>query len=168
MMQHELTKEDIQKMKDEIEYRKIVSRKELLVHVKEARAQGDLSDNFEYYAAKKEKNINESRIRYLERMIKTSTVLEDFSEKNEVGINNTVHLYFEDEKKQEVFRIVTTVRQNSLKGMISVESPLGKSLLGKKIGDRVEIKVNESCSYFVLVKEIIKTEDESKDELTNY
>ncbi len=168
IVKHELTKEDILKMKEEIEYRKVTLRKELLVHVKDARAHGDLSENFEYHAAKKDKNKNESRIRYLEKMIKTSTIIEDYSKENQVGINNSVRIYFEDDKTEATYRIVTTVRQNSLKGMVSVESPLGKALLGHKCMDRVEIKVNDTFSYYVLIREIIKTTDETKDSLRNY
>ena len=138
-MYNELTKNDIKKMREEIEYRKIVLRKELLEDVKEARAHGDLSENFEYHAAKKEKNKNESRIRYLERMIKTAKIVSDESKEDEVGLNNTVHLYFEEDDEVEVFKLVTTVRGNSLKGLISTESPIGKAILGKKAGDRVFI-----------------------------
>lgn len=167
-MKHELTKEDIQKMKEEIEYRKVTLRKELLVHVKVARAHGDLSENFEYKAAKKEKNQNESRIRYLERMIKTSSVIENHSKEDEVGVNNTVTVTFEDDGSEEQYRIVTTMRQDSLKGLISLESPLGKALLGHKIGDLVTVQVNPDISYQVRIKEIIKTEDESNDELRNF
>ena len=134
-MYNELTKNDIKKMREEIEYRKIVLRKELLEDVKEARAHGDLSENFEYHAAKKEKNKNESRIRYLERMIKTAKIVSDESKEDEVGLNNTVHLYFEEDDEVEVFKLVTTVRGNSLKGLISTESPIGKAILGKKAGD---------------------------------
>lgn len=133
-MYNELTKNDIKKMREEIEYRKIVLRKELLEDVKEARAHGDLSENFEYHAAKKEKNKNESRIRYLERMIKTAKIVSDESKEDEVGLNNTVHLYFEEDDEVEVFKLVTTVRGNSLKGLISTESPIGKAILGKKQG----------------------------------
>jgi len=136
--------------------------------VKDARAHGDLSENFEYHAAKKEKNKNEGRIRYLERMIKNCDVLEDFSTDNQVGVNNSIRVFFEEEKKEEVFRLVTTVRQDSLKGMISIESPLGKALLGHKSLDRVEIVVNADYSYFVLIKEIIKTKDEKNDILRSY
>ena len=139
-MYNELTKNDIKKMREEIEYRKIVLRKELLEDVKEARAHGDLSENFEYHAAKKEKNKNESRIRYLERMIKTAKIVSDESKEDEVGLNNTVHLYFEEDDEVEVFKLVTTVRGNSLKGLISTESPIGKAILGKKAGDRVFIR----------------------------
>ncbi|MFR8085372.1 MAG: transcription elongation factor GreA, partial [Faecalimonas sp.] len=114
-MYNELTKNDIKKMREEIEYRKIVLRKELLEDVKEARAHGDLSENFEYHAAKKEKNKNESRIRYLERMIKTAKIVSDESKEDEVGLNNTVHLYFEEDDEVEVFKLVTTVRGNTLK-----------------------------------------------------
>lgn len=167
-MRHELTAADIQKMKEEIEYRKVTLRKELLVHVKVARAHGDLSENFEYKAAKKEKNRNESRIRYLERMIKTSSVIEDNTKEDEVGVNNTVTVVFVEDGSEEQYRIVTTMRQDSLKGLISVESPLGKTLLGHKIGDQVTVQVNPNVCYQVRIKEILKTEDESNDELRNF
>ena len=118
-MYDELADKDIRKMEEEIEHRKLVLRKELIEAVKEARAHGDLSENFEYYAAKKEKNRNESRIRYLEKMIKTAKVISDESAEDEVGLNNTVELYFEDDDETEKFKIVTTVRGNSLEGYIS-------------------------------------------------
>ena len=156
-MYNELTKNDIKKMREEIEYRKIVLRKELLEDVKEARAHGDLSENFEYHAAKKEKNKNESRIRYLERMIKTAKIVSDESKEDEVGLNNTVHLYFEEDDEVEVFKLVTTVRGNSLKGLISTESPIGKAILGKKAGDRVFIRVSGDAGYYVVIKEIENT-----------
>ena len=142
-MHDQLTKSDIQKMKEEIEYRKLVVRKEALEAVKEARAHGDLSENFEYHAAKKDKNINESRIRYLERM------------------NNTVEIYFEDEDETETFKLVTTVRGNSLAGKISTESPIGKAVLGHKVGDRVFVKVGESGGYYVQIRALDKTSDDS-------
>lgn len=129
-MYDELTEQDIKKMEEEIEYRKLVVRKEALEAVKEARAQGDLSENFEYHAAKKDKNQNESRIRYLEKMIKTAKIISTDSAEDEVGMNNTVTVYFEEDDEEEVYKIVTTVRGNSLKNLISNESPLGKALLG--------------------------------------
>ena len=141
-MYDELTKNDIKKMEEEIEYRKLVVRKEAIEAVKEARAQGDLSENFEYYAAKKDKNKNESRIRYLERMIRTAKVVSDESKDDEVGLYNTVDVYFEDDDETETYKIVTTIRGNSLKGLISSESPLGRALLGHKVGDRVHVQVN--------------------------
>ena len=167
-MYNELTKNDIKKMREEIEYRKIVLRKELLEDVKEARAHGDLSENFEYHAAKKEKNKNESRIRYLERMIKTVKIVSDESKEDEVGLNNTVHLYFEEDDEVEVFKLVTTVRGNSLKGLISTESPIGKAILGKKAGDRVFIRVSGDAGYYVVIKEIENTVDDGSDQLRSY
>ena len=167
-MYNELTKNDIKKMREEIEYRKIVLRKELLEDVKEARAHGDLSENFEYHAAKKEKNKNESRIRYLERMIKTAKIVSDESKEDEVGLNNTVHLYFEEDDEVEVFKLVTTVRGNSLKGLISTESQIGKVILGKKAGDRVFIRVSGDAGYYVVIKEIENTVDDGSDQLRSY
>lgn len=166
-MNNQLTEQDIQKMKDEIEHRKLVVRKQALEAVKEARAHGDLSENFEYHAAKKEKNRNESRIRYLERMIRTAKVISDESAEDEVGMNNTVTVYFEDEDEEETFKLVTTVRGDTLHGLISVESPLGKAVFGHKVGDKVEVKVNENYSYEVEIKDIENTED-GDDEIRRY
>lgn len=167
-MYDRLTKSDIKKMEEEIEYRKLVVRKEALEAVKEARAQGDLSENFEYHAAKKDKNKNESRIRYLERMIKTAQIVEDASSEDEVGMNNKVVLYFEEDDCCETYKIVTTIRGNSLKGMISIDSPLGKAVVGKKVGDRVAVKVNDDYQYFVQIKEIINTTDDSEDSIRKF
>ncbi len=119
---------------------KLVVRKRELEAVKEARAHGDLSENFEYHAAKKDKNRNESRIRYLERMLKYAQIVSDESEEDEVGINNTVDVYFEDDDEVETYRLVTSVRGNSLQGLISIESPLGKALKGHKVGERIFVK----------------------------
>ena len=153
-MNNELTKKDIEDMEAEIEHRKVVVRKELLEHVKEARSHGDLSENFEYYAAKKEKNQNESRIRYLERMVRTANVVEDDSKDDEVGINKTVTVYVEEDGSEEEYKIVTTVREDSLNGLVSNESPMGRALLHLKVGDRVEITVSKDYSYFVIIKKI--------------
>ena len=167
-MYNELTKNDIKKMEEEIEYRKPVVRKEAIEAVKEARAQGDLSENFEYYAAKRDKNKNESRIRYLERMIKTAKVIADNSKEDEVGLYNTVDVYFEDDDETETYKVVTTVRGNSLKGLISSESPLGKALLGRKVGDRIHVQVNEKSGYDVVIKRIEKTVDDGSDALRSF
>lgn len=158
-MYDELTEQDIKKLEEEIEYRKLIVRKQALEAVKEARAHGDLSENFEYHAAKKDKNQNESRIRYLEKMIKTAKIVSDESKEDEVGINNTVEVYFEDEDETETFTIVTTVRGNSLKGLISTESPIGKAVFGRKAGERVKVNVNADYSYFVQIKSIGKQVD---------
>lgn len=155
-MNNQLTENDIRKMQEEIEYRRLVVRQEALDDVKEARAQGDLSENFEYYAAKKFKNKNESRIRFLERMIKTAEVISDESGADEVGVNNRVEIYIEEDDETESYKIVTTMRQNSLEGLISTESPLGKALLGHKIGDRVFVEIGNGGGYYVVVKAIDK------------
>lgn len=167
-MYDELTAKDIQKMEEEIEYRKLVVRKEALEDVKEARAHGDLSENFEYKAAKKFKNENESRIRYLEKMIRTAKVISEDSAEDEVGMNNTVELYFEEDNETEVYKIVTTVRSNSLKNLVSKESPLGAAIYGHKVGDRCEVKVNDNYSYFVQIQKIENTVDDGSDELRKF
>ena len=167
-MYDRLTASDIKKMEEEIEYRKLELRKELIQDVKDARAQGDLSENFEYYAAKREKNKNESRIRFLERMIRTAQVIDDSSDENEVGMNDRVEVCFEEDGSTENYRIVTTVRANSLQGLISIESPLGKALMGKKVGDRVEVVVNPTYSYFLIIKNIEKIEDDSDTKIRSY
>ncbi len=163
-----LTNSDIDKIKEEIEYRKLVVRKEVLEAVKEARAHGDLSENFEYHAAKKDKNKNESRIRYLEKILKTATIISDESESDEVGLNNTVKVYFEEDDEIETFKIVSTMRGDSVKGRISSESPIGAALMGHKAGDRVEIKVNDNYSYYVVIKSIENTGEEESDTIRSY
>ena len=167
-MNNQLTKSDIKKMEEEIEYRKVVKRYELLDAVKEARAHGDLSENFEYHAAKREKNINESRIRYLEKMIKTAHIIEDTTADDEVGINNQVTVLFEEDGETETYKIVTTVRGDSLKNLISIESPLGKALMRHKEGDRVEVFVNADVSYFVKILKIDNNKDDSDDKIRGY
>lgn len=167
-MYDELTKSDIKRMQEEIEYRKLVVRKEALEAVKEARAHGDLSENFEYYAAKKDKNSNESRIRYLEKMIKTAKIISDDSKEDEVGINNTIKVYFEEDDLIETYKLITTVRGNSLAGLISIESPLGKAVLGRKVNDRIFVKVSEDYGYYIVIKEINKTVDDGSDKLRSF
>ena len=162
-MYDQLTESDIKKIEEEIEYRKLVVRKEAIEAVKEARSHGDLSENFEYYAAKKDKNKNESRIRYLERMVRTAKVISDDSKEDEVGINNTVQVYFEEDDETETYRIVTTVRGSSLNGLISIDSPLGKAILGHRVGDRIYIKVNDQYGYYVEIRSIENTQDDSQD-----
>ena len=127
-----------------------------------------MSENFEYKAAKQDKNRNESRIRYLERMLKTANIVSDDSKEDEIGINNTVDLYFEDDEEVETYRIVTSVRGSSLNGLVSIESPLGKALLGHKEGDRVFIKVNDDFGYYVIVKKVIKTQSEDEDHIRSF
>lgn len=164
----ELTQKDIDEMRAEIEHRKLVVRPKALEDVKEARAHGDLSENFEYYAAKKEKNKNESRIRYLERMIRTAKVISDESAEDEVGINNRVRVQFVDDGTEEEYKIVTTVRGNSLEGLISNESPLGKALLGHKVGDIVHVEVNPNVGYDVKITMIDNAAAEASDKIRSF
>ena len=167
-MHDELTEKDIQKMEEEIEHRKLVIRKQALEDVKTARAQGDLSENFEYKAAKQFKNENERRIRYLEKMIKTAVIISEESAEDEVGMNNTVDVYFEEDDMTETYKVVTTVRSNSLKNLISRESPLGAAIFGHKVGDRCEVVVNDNYSYYVQIKRIENTIDDGTDELRKF
>ena len=160
-MFNELTQKDIDAMLAEIEHRKCVVRKELLEDVKTARAHGDLSENFEYKAAKQAKNQNESRIRYLEKMVKTAIVIEDKTKDDEVGINKVIELYFEDDDEVEEFKIVTTVRGNSLKNLVSTESPIGQAVLGHKVGDRCWVAINEKAGYYVEIKSLEKGTDDA-------
>lgn len=166
-MHDQLTENDIKKIEEEIEYRKLVVRKEAIEAVKEARAHGDLSENFEYHAAKRDKNKNESRIRYLERMVKTAEIISDDSKEDEVGINNTVTLYIEDDDETETYKLVTTVRGNSIQGRISIDSPMGKAILGKKVGERAYVQVNDSFGYYVVIKSVTNTDD-SEDSIRGF
>ncbi len=146
-MYDKVTQKDIARMEEEIEHRKLVVRKEALEAVKEARAHGDLSENFEYKAAKQFKNENEKRIRYLEKMIRTAVIISEESKSDEVGMNNKVVLYFPEEEEEEEYTIVTTVRANSRNRWISNESPLGKAILGHKVGDCVYVNITEQSGY---------------------
>ena len=123
-MKEKLTQKDVEKIQQEIDHRKLVVRKEAIEAVKEARAQGDLSENFEYYAAKKHKNQNESRIRYLENMLKTATIVSDDSKDDEVGMDDIVEVYFEEDDEIEKYKLVTSIRGNSMENRISIESPI--------------------------------------------
>ncbi len=167
-MYDKITQKDVKRMEEEIEYRKLVVRKEALEDVKTARAHGDLSENFEYKAAKQFKNQNESRIRYLERMIKTAQIISEDSNSDEVGLNDRVTIYYPDDDEEEMVKIVTTVRSNSLNKKISIDSPLGKVLLHHRVNDKLTVKVNDTCSYDVIIRNIEKLEDNGEDELKKY
>ena len=167
-MHDELTQVDIDKMKEELQHRIQVLRPQLIEEVKVARSFGDLSENFEYKAAKREKNQNESRIRYLERMLKTARVISEDSREDEVGLNNTVQVYFPEDDMTEQYKLVTSIRGNSLKGLISIESPMGKALMGHKVNDRVHIKVDDDYSYDVVIKSIENTIDDGSDAIRKF
>ncbi|MCD7868712.1 MAG: GreA/GreB family elongation factor [Clostridiales bacterium] len=162
-MGERLTNKDVEKIEKEIEHRKLVVRKDAIEAVKEARAQGDLSENFEYYAAKKHKNENESRIRYLERMLKNAVVVSEDSREDEIGMDDLVEVCFEEDDEVEQYKLVTSIRSNSMENRVSIESPLGKALRGHRVGDRVEVKVSDSYSYFLEVRSIQKTGSEEEE-----
>lgn len=167
-MRERLTESDVRKIEEEIEHRKLVVRKEAIEAVKEARAHGDLSENFEYHAAKKDKNRNESRIRYLERMLKTAEIVSDKSDDGVIGINNRVTVYFPDEEEEETFKLVTSIRGNSLTGYISTESPIGKAIFGHRVGETVQVKVNDNYLYEVEIREIINSTDDEDDKIRGF
>ena len=161
-MYDELTQVDIDKMKAELEHRRLELRPKLIEDVQTARAFGDLSENYEYKVAKQEKNRNESRIRYLERMIATAKVIEVNEKEGTVGLFDHVVLYNEKLGKEQNIQLVTTLRQNALKGLISKESPVGKAVMGHKTGDRVLVEVNPDYSYYIKIRKVVKgTDDES-------
>ena len=167
-MYDELTEVDIQKMKEEIDYRTRVLRPQLIEEVQTARAFGDLSENFEYRCAKQAKNRNDSRIRYLERMIRTAKVIAPQSQDDAVGLFDRVTIYNEMTKGEMTLRIVTTLRQDALKGLISKESPVGKALLGRHVGDRVTVEVSPELKYQVEVRAIEKGGDDDTLDISGY
>ncbi len=167
-MYDELTRNDLKQMQEELDYRRIQLRPKLLEEVKTARAFGDLSENFEYKAAKQDKNKNESRIRYLENMIKTARIIDERSEADEVGMFDKVTVWFEEDEEEDVFQIVTTVKEDALKNLISNVSPAGKALLGHKVGDTVTVRVNEQYSYPLTIRAIEKQKDDGSIKISSY
>ena len=167
-MYDELTAVDIRKMKEELEHRIQVLRPQLIEEVQTARAFGDLSENFEYKCAKQAKNRNDSRIRYLERMIRTAKVIEVTGPEDAVGLFDRVTLYNEMAKREMEVRIVTTLRQDALKGLVSKESPVGKALLGRRAGERVEVVVSPAVKYFVEIRSIEKGRDDESLGISAY
>ena len=167
-MYDELTEVDIQKMQEEIDHRVRVLRPQLIEEVQTARAFGDLSENYEYKCAKQAKNRNESRIRYLERMIRTAKVIQVDSKDGAVGLFDKVSIFNEMVKKEMTLQIVTTLRQDALKGLISKESPVGKALMGHRVGDRVQVEVSPELKYFVEIRAIEKGKDDDSLEISSY
>ncbi len=167
-MHDELTRKDIKKMQEELDYRRLELMPQLIEEVKRTRAFGDLSENFEYKAAKQAQNKNRSRIRYLEGMIKSAKVIDDRSKADEVGLFDKVEIYMPEEGDTETIQVVTTVRCDPRKGLISKESPFGKQVLGKKVGDRFTVQVSESYSYVAEIRSITKTEDDGSAPLMQY
>ena len=167
-MYDELTEVDIKKMQEEIDHRVRVLRPQLIEEVQTARAFGDLSENFEYKCAKQAKNRNESRIRYLERMIRTAKVIEVKGQDDAVGLFEKVTVFNEMVKKEMTVQIVTTLRQDALKGLISKESPVGKALMGHKVGERVQVEIDQTRKYFMEIKAIEKGFDDESLNISAY
>ena len=167
-MHDELTQVDIDKMKEELQHRIQVLRPQLIEEVKAARSFGDLSENFEYKAAKREKNRNDSRIRYLENMIKTAVVIDGTAAGDGVALFDKVTFYLEEEETEETIQLVTTLRQDALKGLISKESPVGKALLGRQVGDRIQVEVSPEVKYWVEIRAIEKGRDDESLEISSY
>ena len=167
-MNDELTKNDIEKMQEELDYRRLELMPEIIEEVKRTRAFGDLSENYEYKAAKQAQNQNRSRIRYLEGMIKTAKVIDDRSSDDEVGLFDKVEIYLPEDDETETIQVVTTVRCDPRKGLISKESPFGMEVLGKHVGDSFIVHVNESYSYKAVIRSITKTEDDGTAPIMRY
>lgn len=167
-MYDELTEIDIKKMEEELQHRLLVVRPAILEDIKTARGFGDLSENFEYHAAKRERGKNESRIRYLRNMIKTAVIVDNKSPADEVGLFDSVTFYIEEDDEEETVRIVTTLRRDPFQNIISKESPLGSALMGKKVGDRVTVKTDNGYTYSVVVRKIVKGEDDESLEIRKF
>ena len=167
-MYDELTAVDIRKMQEEVDYRRLELRPKLLEDVKTAREFGDLSENFEYKAAKREKNRNDSRIRYLERMIRTAKVIDAASKSDEIGLFDKVTIYIEEDEEEQVIELVTTLRQNALKGLISKESPVGKAVMGRRAGERVLVEVSPDYSYYIQIRKVEKGADDESLPISTY
>ena len=167
-MYDELTEVDIKKMQEEIDHRVRVLRPQLIEEVQTARAFGDLSENFEYKCAKQAKNRNESLIRYLERMIRTAKVIEVKGQDDAVGLFDKVTVFNEMVKKEMTVQIVTTLRQDALKGLISKESPVGRALMGHKVGERVQVEIDQTRKYFMEIKAIEKGFDDESLNISAY
>ena len=166
-MAYELTPRDIDKIQEEIDYRTLVLRPELLEEVKRTRAFGDLSENFEYKEAKREKNRNDSRIRYLTNLIKTARVYEDTAGEGVVGLFDKVECYYIADDEVETVQIVTSIRSDSLEGLISKESPFGKAILGRRVGEEIEV-ISPSGAYTVRILSIEKGEDDGSVPISSY
>lgn len=167
-MYDELTDIDIKKMEEEILYRESVLGPELLAEMKRTREFGDLSENAEYKEAKREKRKNEGRIRYLKNMIRTAKIIEIDGDKESIGLFDKVRIYNEKAGAEKEIQIVTTLRQNALLGYVSKESPLGKAIMGRKVGDRVLVRVNENMSYYVTVRSVEKGKDNEELPISGY
>ena len=167
-MNNELTRKDIQKMQAELDDIRLNIMPGVIEEVKRTRAFGDLSENYEYKAAKQAQNKYRSRMRYLEGMIKTARIISDRSSEDEVGLFDKVCIYIPEDDETEILSVVTTVRCDPRKGLISRESPAGKELLGRHVGDKVTVRVSDSYAYTAEIRSIKKCEDDGSAPLMEY
>ncbi len=166
-MYDELTPLDIQKMQEEIDYRTLELRPKLIADVQEARAFGDLSENFEYKEAKRQKNRNDSRIRYLQRMIRTAKVVQPEKDGAGIGLFDHIRLADEDGDEMEV-QMVTTLRVDAEEGRISRQSPLGRALFGRRAGETVRVEVRPDYSYEVKILSVEKGQENNDIPIAQY
>ncbi len=167
-MYDELTHVDIDKMQQELDHRTKELMPQLIEQVKIARAFGDLSENFEYKAAKQELNRNKSRVRYLERMIKTAKVIDVSVPGGGIQLFDKVTIWIEEDQEEQVLRLVTTLRQDPLNGLVSKESPIGKALLGRQVGDTVHIQVNDDYGYDAEIRAVEHGEDDDSIPISKF
>ena len=163
-----MTEKDILKIREEISYRKGDLRTELLDHLKTARAQGDLSENFEYTMAKRANNQNNSRINYLEKLIRTAEIIKEDTEEDVAGLNRRVTIYIPEDDEEETYKLVSTIRGDSLQGRITMDSPLGRALKGHRAGDTVTVRVDDSYSYEAVIRKVESVEDDLSDGIRKF
>ena len=167
-MYNELTEIDIKKMQEEIDYRMRVVRPKCIEDLQTARGFGDLSENYEYKAAKQELRRCDSRLRYLRRMIATAKVIQSDTREGVAGLFDRVTIEYEDEGDTETITLMTTLREDAVKGIISKESPLGRAVMGRRVGDRALVKVNDDISYYIKILAIEKGKDDDSLPISSY
>ena len=167
-MYNELSEVDIRKMQEEIDHILREVRPKCVDDLKTARGFGDLSENYEYKAAKQELRRCDSRLRYLRRMIDTAKVIKADSAADQVGLFDTVEIFFEDEGESDRYRIMTTLREDVMAGIISKESPLGRSIMGRKVGDRVRVRVSDDVEYYIQIRALEKGKDDDSLPIRSY
>lgn len=167
-MKNEMTAVDIRKIREELEYRRNVLGPELHAEVKRTREYGDLSENAEYKQAKFERNRNESRIRYLEGLLRNAVVLP--SEKRRPGIGLFDFVEYKNERTGATRRIqlVTSLRQDAVHGFVSKDSPIGRALFGHAEGDRVLIEITPENRYYATVLKVEAGEDNEDLPISRY
>ena len=167
-MYNELTEVDIRKMQEEIDYRMKVVRPKCIEDLQTARGFGDLSENYEYKAAKQELRRCDSRLRYLRRMIATAKVIRADAPEGVAGLFDKVKIEYEEDGDTEVITLMTTLREDAVNGIISKESPLGQAVMGRRVGDRALVRVNDDIQYPIRILEIQKGQDDDSLPISSY